>query len=342
MAELSPQQQKRVEGIANLVKEFLDARFEHAIRINPNIAHVYSDLSWQQMVTLKQLLSDTKAFGPVRYFVCDILSSDDEQKKRALFSPTDQNSIMNEIINLADERAETTRGILNIRNIRTFYRALDPSLEQIVELIQTWIWWDLPDAADMFAFEQEYQRILKLAKQPLSTKIIDYYRKTMKWSSEKELTKKDILEYEVQKLSKIVQNIGERIAEEPGYKMILKRDKLPSETLEEMVLRLGKHINNLRKIREMKEIPDEIKAMYGKTLNITPQDVTKDLIIQSEQASISQLEEKIKDILNLGRALGEPYNYKKAKFQQLEKRLRQLKSMLFPSKTEEPAALSAS
>lgn len=341
MAELSPQQQKRVEGIVAIVKEFLDARFEHAIRINPNIANVYADLSWQQLVTLKQILSETKAFGPVRFYVCDILSSDDEHKKRALFSPTDQNSIMNEIINLAEDRSETTSGTLNIRNIRTFYKALDPSLEQIVELIQTWIWWDLPDSADMFAFEQEYQRILKLAKQPLSDKIIDYYRKLMKWASDKELTKKDILEYEVQKLSKIVQNLGRRIAEEPGYKMILKRDKLSSEMLEEMIIKLAKHINNLRKIRQMNEIPDELKGLYSKSLNISPQDVTKEIIIQFEEKSINQLEEKIKDTLNLGQALGEPYNYKEKKFKELEKRLNQLKSMLFPSKTEAPATVSA-
>ncbi|MCX7765992.1 MAG: hypothetical protein N2246_04725, partial [Candidatus Sumerlaeia bacterium] len=225
MPALTPQQEKRVEGIAAIVKEFMDARFEHALRINPHIGPPYADLSWQQLVTLRQILAEDKAFGPVRFRVCDILASDDEAKKHALFSPTDQNSIMNEILNISEQVKETRAGILNIRDIKTFYTALDPSLTRIVELIQTWIWWDLPDAADIFSFEQEYQRILKLAKQPLTDKIIDYYRKAMKRTTDAEITLKDILEYEINKLEQIVKRLKQRNEAEPGYQMILKRDE---------------------------------------------------------------------------------------------------------------------
>ncbi len=341
MTELSPQQAKRVEGIVKLVKEFLDARFEHALRINPNISHVQEDLSWQQIVTLENILKDTKAFGPVRYYVCDILASDDEAKKDALFSSTDQNSIMNEIVNLTEDTADRRIGILSIRDMRSFYKSLDPSLERIVELIQTWLWWDLPYAADIFCFDQEYHRILKLAKQSLNEKIADYYRKAMRRTGDVELTKHDILEYEVESLEHILKRLIKRVDNETGFDMILKRDKLPSEALDNMIINLARHKSNLKKIKEMDTITEELRKTYSKMLQVQPQDVTREMIIQYEQTSAYQLQIKVRDTLNLGQALGEPYNYKEAKNQKLIKRFNALKNALFPSKEKAPAAVSS-
>lgn len=341
MPALTPQQEKRVEGIAAIVKEFMDARFEHALRINPHIGPPYADLSWQQLVTLRQILAEDKAFGPVRFRVCDILASDDEAKKQALFSPTDQNSIMNEILNLSDQVKETRAGILNIRDIKTFYTALDPSLSRIVELIQTWIWWDLPDAADIFSFEQEYQRILKLAKQPLTDKIIDFYRKAMKRTTEAEITLKDILEYEINKLEHIVKRLKQRNEAEPGYQMILKRDEESTQAIDEMIVSLAKHINNLKKIQETPEINDEIRNVYAKILQIPPADVTRNIIIHYEENSINQLKQKLRDTLNMGRVLGTPYNYKTRRIQEIERRFEQLKKALLPEKTEVAPAAAA-
>ena len=338
MADLTLQQQRRVEGIVELIQEFLSARFEHAIRVNPSIVHVYQDLSWQQLVTLKQILSRTKAFGPLRFYVCDILASDDDAKKRALFLPTDQNTIMNEIVNLQEDKKETRHGILTVRDMRSFYRALDPSLERIVEVVQTMIWWDMPDAADMFSFDHEYQRVVKLAKQPLTDKIIDYYRKQMKRSPDMELSRNDILEYEVSKLEAILIKLRTRCDNEPGFQIIIKRDVISAKGIDDLVFRLATHTNNLKKIEAMNDLSDELREMYAKTLKITPQDVTRDIVIMFEKNTIEQLKGKLKDMLNMGQALGEPYNLKTRKVEQIEKRFEKIKQALFPSRAASTAS----
>jgi hypothetical protein len=341
MAMLQPQQQKRVDGIVALVKEFMDARFSHAVRVNPNIGHVYADLSWQQLVTLKEIIGDTKAWGPIRYYVCDVLCSDDEAKIRSLFTPSDQNSLMNEIVNLAEDKADRRMGNLSIRNMRSLYKTLDPSLERIVELIQTWIWWDLQDVSDMYSFDIEYHRIVKLAKQPLTEKILVYYKKAMKKHGDDEINKKIILEYEVAKLEKIVNRLRGRLEDEPGYHIILKRDDLPSKTLDDIIVTMGKHIRNKQKVEAMGEITDEIRKLYAQTMNMPPQDLTKELILQQEQHSIHQLEESMQSILNLGRPLDEPYNYKMKHFLELEKRFMKLKNAVAPAQPQ-PEEVAAS
>ena len=115
--DFTPQQEKRIDGILALVKDYLDARFTHARRVNPRISHIYADIMWQQLATLRLILREGKAFGPVKYLVADILCSDDEPKRKALFNPVDQNSIMNEIIDVEEEKRDQKAGTLEIKDI---------------------------------------------------------------------------------------------------------------------------------------------------------------------------------------------------------------------------------
>ncbi len=342
MSPLSPQQQRRVDGIISIVKEFLDARYEHAVRVNPSIGHVYGDLSWQQLVTLRQIIGQTKAFGPVRFYVCDILASDDEEKKKALFLPTDQNTLMNEIVNLADDTTDTRHGVLGVRDMRSFYRALDPSLEQIVELIQTWIWWDLPDASDLYTFDHDYQRVVKLAKQSINEKIVEYYRKLMKRHSDDEPGKAEILEFEIEKLEEIRKRFRRRREEEGGYQMILKREEKSSKAFEDMALSLAGHIEKLNKIESLDELTDDLRKEYAKKFQMSPSDITKNMALEYEKQGVKNLQDKLKESLNMGRTLGEPFDLKLRKLHEIEQRLAKLKKTLFPEKKKEPAPSAAS
>jgi len=230
---LNPKTQKRVDSILKKIQDYMDIRFTHAVRVNPKIGHVYDDVRWQQLTTLRQILESTKAFGPDRYYVADILCDDNMLRKKALFNATDQNSIFNEVINLKDRMEwEKRAGQLPIHDMRTFYSALDPSLEKIVELIQTWIWWDIADSSGMVAFEHQAIIMKQLQTVPIEGQILEHYQKTLKKAAS-ELDRKMILQYEFDRLENIYKEYQERRTEEAGFQMILKRDVKEDKTLGE-------------------------------------------------------------------------------------------------------------
>src|SRR5690606_39820195 len=82
----------------------------------------------------------------------------DDAKRKALLSVSDQNSLMPEIVNRADEQTRRVAE-LAIHDMRTLFRAIDPSLENVVQLIQHWLAWDLADAADLHHFDEQVRRL---------------------------------------------------------------------------------------------------------------------------------------------------------------------------------------
>jgi len=215
---------RRVQGIVGKIQEYMDIRFDHASRVNPHIRHIYEDIRWQQLMSLQLVLESSKAWGPDRYYVADVLCEDNELRKRSLFTPTDQNSILNEIINIKEKQDSAKRaGQLPIRDMRTFYTALEPSLERVVELIQTWIWWDLADACDLVAFDHQYQLFQKVLTIKMEGPVVDHYQRVFRKSAS-EISPRMVVDYEFSRMEAILHRIRERRKEDQGHEMIVKRD----------------------------------------------------------------------------------------------------------------------
>jgi len=247
---ISPKTRRRVEGILKAIRDYMDVRFAHASRVNPHIAHIYKDIRWQQLMSLRLILESTKAYGPDRYYIADILCEDNEVRKKSLFSPTDQNSILNEIINIKTAAEEERRaGALPIRDMRTFYTALDPSLERIVELIQTWIWWDLADASDLVAFEHQAQILKNVQTVQLKGPIMEYYQRIFRKPAS-EINRQMIVEHELKRLDTILKRIEERRTFDAGHQMIVKRDMKDDKILGEPYDYKQFQINKLRTVLE--------------------------------------------------------------------------------------------
>jgi hypothetical protein len=228
---LNPKTQKRSNAIIRKLQEFMDIRFLHAVRANPGIKDVYEDIRWQQLMTIRLILEHTKSWGPERYYVADVLCDDNVSRKRSIFNPTDQNSILNEIINLKEESKKGKRaGQLPIMDMRTFYSALNPNLERVVELIQTWIWWDLADVSDMVAFESQAQMLKKVLTIKIEGPILDHYVKIMKMA-DSEIGKKIVAEFEFKRLVALEKTYEDRREFDFGYNMIIKRDVKEDKTV---------------------------------------------------------------------------------------------------------------
>jgi len=228
-----PKTEKRVQIIISKVRDYMDIRFAHAARVNPNIRHIYEDVRWQQLMQLRIILEATKPFGPDRYYVADILCEDNIPRKKALFNPVDQNSIMNEIINIKEEEGKKKRaGQLPISDMRTFYTALNLFLERIVELIQIWIWWDLADASDIVMFEHQVHIIKQIQPRDLDAPLLEHYQKVMRLPAA-DIRKEAVLHLEFKKLEEILVGFTERRSGEEGHQMIVKRDLKEDKTFSE-------------------------------------------------------------------------------------------------------------
>jgi len=44
---------------------------------------------------------------------------------------------------LPGRAVESTRGQIRIHDLKTFYAAIDDSIADLIDLIETWIWWDI-------------------------------------------------------------------------------------------------------------------------------------------------------------------------------------------------------
>lgn len=333
--DVTTQQQKKIEGVCKKVKDYLDIRFAHASRINPKIAHTYEDLVFPQIESVRNLLGSSKAFGPIKFVVVEILVGDDDNKRKALFSPTDQNSMMNEILNLRDkDDKKKTAGTLDIKDLMTYYKAIDPSLEKIVELVQTWIWWDLGDACDLYHFENQAARIAHLRDNELTDNIIDYYKKTYKKAAE-EITKEFILAVEIEKLEHLCDRFEAQRKLEEGYQQIFKRDEAPNTNVDQLIINVSKRLMAVEKVKSSQVLEPAIKDYYSKTMAVPPGEITKERILEYEDRIIREMKQQIAKAITENRILGLPYNYKllqlktiKEQFVKLENTMPFLKKQL--------------
>lgn len=343
--QISPMQSKRVEGVVKYVRFFMDKRSEHACRINPAIGPVYTDLSWQQLEVLRHILCEQKGFGPDRIVVADILASEDESKKRALFSPVDQNSILKEVVASADDaRAQSTKrtaGIININDIQTLYQAINPNAKPMVDLIQTWIWWDLQDAADLFCLDQQIHRINVLATHEIDPKVTEHYRAVFN-RPKGDISRSEILQHELQVLTGILGRLHHRVEHEQPYQVIMgRRDK--SDTSTEAVMQTClQHIERLRQLESVEEFPPKMREHYAELLSAPSESITLDMARQAERAAIGELKNQIQHLLEAGVNLGEAYNFKLEYIHEVDKRCKAVLMKMKKMLTEGQGAVPAS
>ena len=313
-------QDRNVDGILHYLHDYLSVREQQAIRINPSIARVIDDVVWAQVENLRQILQGLKGFGPERLRVADILVGDDDLKRKALFSHSDQNSIVHEIINRADEQRGRVAE-LAVHDMRTLFRAMDPSLENIVELLQHWLLWDLPDAADLFHFDLQLARCAYLRTNPITDEIRERYRAVLHKRTEEQILDRDILACELQRLEHIVNSFVIRRSEEKAFMMIIRRDEMPGSASSQEILRLAEHIRVLEALeKETGPLAPPLAEKYARALGRSPDDVTREQAIDLERKILAEGKRRLYGYLEDDRYRGEPYDYKKVQTQQLRER----------------------
>jgi hypothetical protein len=312
---------RNVEGILHYMHDYLSVREQQAIRINARIANIIDDIVWSQVANLRIVLEKQKMFGPERIRMADVLVGDDDLKRKALFSHSDQNSIIFEIINKSDEQ-KRAMAELAIHNLRTFFRALDPSLEMIVELIQHWLLWDLPDAADLHHFDEQLRRLHTLESAPISEDLRNRFRTALHRRPDEPMTNAEILQIELKRLGAIVARVSTRRAEEEAYMMIIRRDEQPYSASNQAIVKLSKHLKTIELLEKTAgELDPQMAEEYSRLLLCKPESVTKEAVVEYEKKVLADGKKSLENFLKDDRYLGEPYDYKKTQAQQLRDRL---------------------
>lgn len=321
MAQLTPSQNNNIESIIKIIEEFLDIRFDHACRINNKITHVVEDLKWQQLMNLREVLGASKGIGENRYMTVDMMMGDDDNLRKTLYMAQGQNSICNEIIKSTDSRSAQAVSGLSIKDITSFYRAIDPSLVSILELVQTWIWWDIEDAAEIHFFDNETKKIGKLYSTQITPEIKHYYIRLFHRGDDEDVTKDEIITFEVAKLERVYQRWAERKSDQESYQMIIKRDEKESINIDDSIIKLSKHIANLKNIKTTHKLTEEMAKYYSQVFKCNQEEITMPKVLDYEQNTIDESKRNLSAIQATGKVYGQPYDYKEMKLKEYKVKL---------------------
>jgi hypothetical protein len=108
--------------------------------------------------------------------------------------------------------------------MRTFFRSIDPALENLVQLIQYWVKWDLPDAADLHTFDEQVRRLSALRGIQLTDDIKGRYRQALGKPVDVPVTDQEIFQMELRRLEQIGGRFCTRRTEDEPYQLIIRRE----------------------------------------------------------------------------------------------------------------------
>ena len=327
----TPAQKRAVEAILHQAQDYVDMRFEQVRRINPHIEAIWDDVSWQQMTGLRISLASDKSFGPVRCHVGETLLGDDLRRAAEFFNPNSQVNLLGEIIEEREKETARTAGVLEIHDMRSLFRAVEPTLERIVTLLQTFVWWDLNDAVDLARFDKKLNMALSLREKAITPEIAEYYKSLM--GVEEKPDTYTAVTYELKMLEKTVESFRLRRSGDFGYRMIVMREKGHGDNVDTIIDAIASQNSLLKSLQGGSELEGSVRNQLAKAMNKDPNEVTPPAAMSFLESTVDKNKKRLKQSL-LGQSSGPPYNCKARDLQELEAQLEEIKKSIG---TEEPS-----
>jgi hypothetical protein len=334
--ELSEHTRRNVAGILHYLTQYLNLRFDYACRINPDLLGVRQELSWHQLETMRHILSGDKPIGEKRIVVADELISFHAAVKRDIFSPTNQISILAETLEAAAEDSGRGKTIaFSIRDVRGLYTYTNAKLATTMDLIQTWLWWDLPDACDRFLFDTQVDTVRRLRAIKFDDKVLAYYKNQM--PPGEKIAPQSILAFELGRLQSVIQTIeNRRVEEKPNAVLIAAEEEEEADGADALILQLAQHIKAASRLEESGHVDPSLVEYYQKALACASDQVTPDRVLAFESDFIKRAKREAADsILSGGRR--RYYDYKKRELDRLKETLAAVRQE-FARKPAEAAA----
>jgi hypothetical protein len=205
--------------------------------------------------------------------------------------------------------------------MRSLFRAIDPSLESVATLIQTFIWWDLEDAALLAKFDKKAGLIPSFEQNGLTPEMANMYMELMGGGKRPDTAA--VVRYELNQLRTVVDIYRQRREEEHTYQAIIVREATAQENPELLIEALAQQQQMLRSLRAGGTI-DEVRAeQFARAMGIEPAMVTPERVSAFLETMIAGNRTRLRNALN-GGGSGPAYNLKAKKLEELEQRLAEL------------------
>lgn len=318
--ELTEHQRRCVNTILANAQEYLELRYQTTVEVNPRIQNVWPTLQWLQLEQLRNTLSNDKGWGATRYVIGEVLCSPDRQKISDIFLPTNQVSIMNEVVEKRDEARAKTSDVLEIHDFRTMYAAIEPSVAQLSTVMQICMWWDLKDAADLAKFHLKVRRIKELQAGTWSPEMARTYAPVFKRKEdEPALTRMEVLEFEFADLKYVVEQFTARRHAEPAYRMVVAHKPPPADDASDRFIQaIAREQVLIHEIEGGRPPEGPVRDQLARAMGTTADHVTSDTALAYLRNTVAEQKRQLKKALNDARH-GEPYNFKVAQAEQMQR-----------------------
>ena len=319
--------QRNTEAIIAHLGEYISIRFDHAIRINPALKSLKQDLMYHEMANVRHCLNGDKIYGPTRLIVSDVILSDNRKRREGIMSPTDQTSIQVELVShCQDERVEATRGQIRIHDLKSFYASINPALSDTLDLVESWIWWDIFDACALVRFEQKMGVVTTIRQGRFTPEMRKRYLTTLQSALGEEevsagMSNEDIVRYELKQIMDIRDRWAGRRHHERGHMYVLKRDELTPPPQGELIHQVAEEVRQYDQFENKEDISEEDKHRFAPDLRLPPDKVTRQHVLDYLQQQLIDTERTMLRQAEHDSELGQPYNYKERQLEQMDKTL---------------------
>jgi hypothetical protein len=314
-------QDRIVEGVLHHLRQYLSLRLQMVFKLVPKHQAILPRLVQLQLDNLAQVLVRSKAIGIDKYRVVDMLVGEDEGRRKAVLSTSDNNSILVDLLNTGGDKGKKMAEFL-ISDARTHMAHIDSSLEKPLLLIQHYIWWDLPDACEMFHFEEKVRSLQYIrGHRPLSDDIRQRFRTVYKMAPEAPLTDHQILAFELKGLDGVFARFSLRRAEEEPYQNILAPVVSANPNGERKILLLAQHLTARSNLLHLGDQPleDSIRSHYGGLMSCSADAVNVEMAVAYENQQIQHLRSEMLTELLTGEE-EDSTNFKMLQFGMLKQR----------------------
>jgi hypothetical protein len=313
--------------LMKIMTEYLNLRVAHLYRVSESIRGQLDDLTYQMLSQIEAAIEGTRPFGGVRYELVDILIGDHVDKRRALLTPTDQNTMINDFIDKAEEAKDKTTTLSAIKDIRTLYNHFDPKLDLIIEALQSFVWIDFPDVISTANCEVSMASLAEIMKNkavPDGLKRRTNRQLNRPLDGDLSLEEAILLHaHRVQVNVKLLK--AARTAEEPYMRMIRREIQVSeNEGVNQLIMKCATHLHNATQVQKGNEVSDQQKAAYGQAMGVDPAKITKESVIQFERKNLLDSRNRLAGELMTHSNAGPPVNHKELQLRDLMARFEKI------------------
>ena len=184
----------------------------------------------------------------------------------------------------------------------------------------------MPDAAELYRFDLQLERIEWFKTAELDQEVIDFYRKEMNARPGVEITRSDLIKFELLRAKGIMAAYAKRREADEGHQIIAVSMEHPGNPeADAATIRLAKRLTAIEKVRAKRDhLDDEVKQYYAPQLGIGADDVTGEAILALEESQAAHERQQLFEQLSTGQTMHEAGNYKLMELEAMQYRLEEV------------------